>query len=167
MNQALLVIDMQNICVGENHATIFKYDNSTLIKNVNTVISRYNSDNVYYILNIMKNNWISKLAPFKAYEGSYEVELVNDLSVVNNKKFKKYKGDAFSNKNLIQVLRNANVTEIEIVGVDGGGCVARTALGALKEGFHVTLNTNAIGTIFEKKADKLNKKLKSHDVIFK
>lgn len=27
MKKALLVIDMQNVCVGENHATYFKYKN--------------------------------------------------------------------------------------------------------------------------------------------
>lgn len=167
MKKVLLVIDMQNICVGENHTPMFKYDNSTLIKNVNTVISQHDPKNVYYILNIMKYNLISKLAPFKAFEGSYEVELVSNLSVVNNNKFKKYKGNAFSNKELGQALRNANVMEIEIVGVDGGGCVARTAFGALKEGFNVILNTNAIGTTFVKRAKKLNGKLKSQNVIFK
>ena len=38
MKKALLVIDMQNVCVGENHATYFKYDNEILIRTVNEVI---------------------------------------------------------------------------------------------------------------------------------
>ena len=38
VNKALLVIDMQNVCVGENHATYFKYDNEILIRTVNEVI---------------------------------------------------------------------------------------------------------------------------------
>ena len=31
VKKALLVFDMQNVCVGENHATYFKYDNETAI----------------------------------------------------------------------------------------------------------------------------------------
>ena len=30
VKKALLVIDMQNVCVGKNHATYFKYDNALL-----------------------------------------------------------------------------------------------------------------------------------------
>lgn len=39
MNKALLVMDMQNFCVGKNSCDIFKYNNSELIKNVNSIIS--------------------------------------------------------------------------------------------------------------------------------
>ena len=43
MKKALLVIDMQNVCVGEKHATYFKYDNENLIQAVNKVIDENNS----------------------------------------------------------------------------------------------------------------------------
>ncbi len=49
---------------------------------------------------------------------------------------------------------------VEVVGVDGGGCVALTALGAVKEGYKVIVNENAIGTMFAKKRNKYFKKLK-------
>lgn len=166
MKKALLVIDMQNICVGENHSTFFKYDNSVLLGNVNAVIAEYEPENVYYILNIMKDNLISKLAPFKAFDGSDAIELVSGLSIVSNNMYKKYKGDAFSNCTLTQAIKNSGISEIEIVGVDGGGCVGRSALGAIKEGFKVKLNTNAIGTMFIKRADKINQKLKSQGAVF-
>ena len=45
-------------------------------------------------------------------------------------------------------LKKESVDEIEMVGVDGGGCVALTALGACEAGFKVRLNTSAIGTVF-------------------
>ena len=35
MKKALLVIDMQNVCVGNNHAAYFKYNNKELVQNVN------------------------------------------------------------------------------------------------------------------------------------
>lgn len=97
MNKALLVIDMQNICVGENHADMFKYDNKELIQKINKKIQSYDSNNVIYIANIMKKNFINLFAPFKAYEGSEEAQIIDELNVVNDLIIKKYKGDAFSN----------------------------------------------------------------------
>lgn len=38
MKKALLVIDMYNVCIGENHATYFKYNNTDLVEAVNKVI---------------------------------------------------------------------------------------------------------------------------------
>jgi len=164
MKKALLVIDMQNVCVGENHSPFFKYDNSKLIENVNAVISGYEPENVYYIMNIIEDSFINKFAPFKAPDGSKEAELVDSLSVVSGNKFKKYKGDAFSNKELCAALKASEITDVEIVGVDGGGCVALTALGAIREGFNVTINTGSVGTTFVKQATKFNAKLKRKSV---
>ena len=54
MKKALLVIDMQNVCVGEKHATYFKYDNEILIQAVNKVIDENKDNPVIYIKNIMQ-----------------------------------------------------------------------------------------------------------------
>ena len=61
MKKALLVIDMQNVCVGEKHATYFKYDNENLIQAVNKVIDENKDNPVIYIKNIMKKNLINKI----------------------------------------------------------------------------------------------------------
>lgn len=66
MKKALLVIDMQNVCVGESHATYFKYNNDILIQNVNKVIDANENNLVIYIKNIMRRNFINKFAPFQA-----------------------------------------------------------------------------------------------------
>lgn len=161
MRKVLLVVDMQNFAVGKNHAEYFKYDIESLMTSVNKRISQYDEDKVIYIVNIMKNNLINKLAPFKAYEGTVEVELAQGLSVVNNNIFKKYTGDAFKNEELNSYLKNQDIDEVEIVGVDGAGCVAQTAFGAIKNGYKVTLNTECIGTMFTQKVNKLNQKLKA------
>ena len=52
------------------------------------------------------------------------------------------------------------------MGVDGGGCVALTALGAIKEGYSVIVNEKAIGTMFDKNKEKYFKKLREADVKF-
>lgn len=160
MAKAVLVIDMQNVCVGETHAKFFKYSNKNLIASVNKVIKENEVNSIIYILNIMKDNLINRFAPFKAFDGSENAALVNTLEVVSDIFFKKYKGDAFTNPKLKEKLDELNIDEVEVIGVDGGGCVALTALGAIKAGYDVTVNTNAIGTMFHKRANKYNEKLK-------
>lgn len=115
VKKALLVIDMQNVCVGKNHATYFKYDNEILIQTVNEVIDANESNVVVYIKNIMKKNLINKLAPFKAYEGTEEVELVSNLHVVSDYVFIKYEGNAFSNPKLNEFLKAHKIKCVEIV----------------------------------------------------
>lgn len=166
MKKALLVIDMQNVCVGEKHATYFKYDNEILIQAVNKVIDENKDNPVIYIKNIMKKNIINKIAPFQAYEGTEEVELVSSLHVVSDYIFTKYEGNAFSNSKLNEFLKEHHVKCVEVVGVDGGGCVALTALGAIKEGYSVIVNETAIGTMFIKNKEKYFKKLREADVKF-
>ena len=166
MKKALLVIDMQNVCVGEKHATYFKYDNENLIQAVNKVIDENKDNPVIYIKNIMKKNIINKIAPFQAYEGTEEVELVSSLHVVSDYIFTKYEGNAFSNLKLNEFLKEHHVECVEVVGVDGGGCVALTALGAIKEGYSVIVNETAIGTMFIKNKEKYFKKLREADVKF-
>ncbi len=75
MAKAVLVIDMQNICVGDDHAKFFKYNNKELVAAVNKVIKDNEGNPVFYILNIMKDNLINKLAPFKAFDGGENVAL--------------------------------------------------------------------------------------------
>ncbi len=159
MKKAVLVIDMQNVCVGKNRSSYFKYDTDNLLKAVNDVIE-YNKDGlIVYIKNIMKRNFINKFAPFEAYAGTEAVELVDNLKIVSNNVFDKYTGDAFSNPELHKFFSDEKVDVVEIVGVDGGGCVSLTAIGALKNGYKVIMNTKAIGTTFEKNRDKYFKKL--------
>ena len=166
VKKALLVIDMQNVCVGEKHATYFKYDNDVLIQAVNKVIDENRDNLVIYIKNVMKKNLINKLAPFQAYEGSEEVELVSNLCIASNYVFTKYEGNAFSNPKLNDFLKEHNIECVEVVGVDGGGCVALTALGAIKEGYSVIVNESAIGTMFNKNKEKYFKKLREANAKF-
>ncbi len=160
MKKALLVIDMQNVCVGKNHATYFKYNDVDLIEAVNEVIDTNKDNMVIYIKNVMKKNLLNKFAPFHAYEGTEEVELVNNLQITSENIFIKYEGNAFSNPALNEFLKQNEIECVEVVGVDGGGCVALTALGAIKEGYKVIVNESAIGTMFVKNRNKYFKQLK-------
>lgn len=160
MKKALLVIDMQNVCVGKKHASYFKYNNVELIEAVNEIIDTNKDSVVIYIKNVMKKNLLNMFAPFHAYEGTEDVELVNNLNITSKNIFTKYEGNAFSNPALNEFLRQNEVECVEVIGVDGGGCVALTALGAIKKGYKVIVNESAIGTIFVKNRNKYFKQLK-------
>ena len=163
MSKVLLVIDMQEACVGKNHAKFFKYD-SDIITKVNEEIKA--NENIVYIRNLMKNNFINKLAPVHIFDGDKGAELAEDLLKKGNAVFDKYKGDAFSNPQLLEHLHKNNIDTVEVVGVDGGGCVALTALDAIENGFKVIVNTKAIGTMFEKKKDKYFQMLEKKGATF-
>lgn len=156
--KALLVIDMQEVTVGKSHAKYFQYED-TLVPMVNQVIDENKENTVIYIRNIMKKNLINKFAPFQAYEGSKEIELIPELHIVSDHIFDKFTGDAFSNKQLIEFLKENKINKVELIGVDGGGCVSLTALGALQNGYEVVVNTKAIGTMMKQKRDNYFKKL--------
>lgn len=159
MKKALIVIDMQEATVGVNHSKFFKYDNG-ILKRVNSVISKTDASIVIYIRNLMKNNFINKLAPVKVFDGTPQAELAKNLMIVSSNIFSKYNGNAFSNPDFCAFLKSNNIDTLELIGVDGGGCVSLTALGAYENGYQVILNTSAIGTMFETKKDKYYKKLK-------
>lgn len=160
MKKALLVIDMQNFCVGVNHSDYFNYDNDNLINSVNQVIAHNNGNLVIYIQNILIQDEENPFAPFEAYEGTEEVELVEGLLIVSDYVFKKYTGDAFTNPELDVFLKDRAIECVEIIGVDGGGCVPLTALGAIKAGYKVILNEAAIATKFVKNQHKQFKRLR-------
>lgn len=73
------------------------------------------------------------------------------MKIVSENVFDKYAGNAFSNEKLGEFLKENGVREVELIGVDGGGCVSLTAIGAVNAGFKVVLNTAAIGTVFKSK----------------
>lgn len=166
MGKALLVVDMQNAYVGKNHKSMFKYNHEELISNVNERINAYSKDKVFYVVNIMKKNIINKFAPFQVYEGTKEAEIAEEIEVVSDLVFKKYKSNAFTNKALVETLKNNDIYEVEVIGVDGGGCVANTALGAIENGFKVTINRKAVGTIITTNIKTLNKKLEEKGARF-
>lgn len=142
--KALLVIDMQEVTVGKNHSKRFRYDDD-IIEKVNSVIEQ--NGFVVYIRNLFKDNLINRLAPVKCFDGTAEAELAEGLKIVSEHRFDKFAGNAFSNEELAPFLKKNGCDTVELVGVEGGACVAITAVGALNTGFKAILNTSAIGTM--------------------
>lgn len=155
MKKALLVIDMQNVSVGEDHASYFKYDCERLIGAVNGVIDENSGNLVIYVKNVMKRNLITRfLYPFHSYPGTVEAELVSGLKIVSGHVIEKYSQDAFSSERLRQLLDENQIECVEVVGVDGGACVSATAVGAVKAGYEVTVRKDAVGTMFVSRMKK-------------
>ena len=90
--------------------------------------------------------------------------------ITKNKKsdivFSKYRGDAFSNPKLFKYLKIQDIDAIEIIGLDGAGCIFKTALGALNNNLKVIINTTAVDTMFKNRQKRLLKLLKQKGVIF-
>lgn len=129
--KALLVIDMQEkyfINQGYDRNLVYKVN-----KRIDEAIE--NKELIVYILNFGKR---------KIDLDSYE--FVAGLKVVNEFILSKTSPDAFTNPNLATLLKEKNVDEVEVVGIDGNVCVYKTSLGAKKNGFKVVRNEACTAT---------------------
>lgn len=69
--------------------------------------------------------------------------------------YPKNKGDALSNSKLVSFLKGNNIKSVNIVGLFAEGCVAATAIGALRRDFIVTVVEDAVaGASDEKRKQK-------------
>lgn len=132
--KCLLVIDMQEDYVGNNrNKKIYPYDDKKLIANINKKISEYPDEMVFYIINRF---WWESVKT--------EKRLVDGLAVVSNNIYEKKKKSCFSNKELLEYIKEMNIKTIELIGVDGNYCVRCSALEGLKE-FDILFDLNCIG----------------------
>lgn len=152
----LLIIDMQEDYTGENrNRKRFPYDIDPLIDNVNNRIDSYSREHIVYI----KNQFFWE--PPKR-----EKSLSKGMNVVSNQIFTKRNNNSFKNIEFASFLRERNVTELEIIGIDGNYCVKATAIAASKAGYEVFLNENCIGIADAKKYRKSKMKMKRIGVRF-
>ena len=147
---------MQEDYTGENrNRKRFPYDIEPLIDNVNHRINSYSREHIVYI----KNQFFWE--PPKR-----EKSLSKGMNVVSNQIFTKRNNNSFKNIEFANFLREKNVTELEIIGIDGNYCVKATAIAASKAGYKVFLNENCIGIADTKKFRKSKMKMKRIGVRF-
>lgn len=152
----LLIIDMQEDYTGENrNRKRFPYDIEPLIDNVNNRIDSYSREHIVYIKN--QFFWESP---------KREKSLSKGMNVVSDQIFTKRNNNSFKNIEFANFLREKNVTELEIIGIDGNYCVKATAIVASKAGYKVFLNENCIGIADTKKFRKSKMKMKRIGVRF-
>lgn len=146
MADCLLVIDMQADYVGKNKL----HANPQLVTAVNQKIAAYPADCVIYIVN--RFFWDLTKKPKDFTQG---------LSVVSDSIFEKRRASGLTNLALLNFLKNSKSQALELIGVDGNGCIRATALAAAKAGFQVSLDLSCIGaankTAFQRTQEKCQK----------
>ena len=126
--KALLVIDIQKEYVK-------KYKDS-LVSDINVRIQQaiQNQELVVYVKNVRN---------LKSGKESYE--FAEGLNVCSSYCIYKEKASVFSDHTLIEILQQNNISAIEIIGIDGNCCVARSAIDAKKLGYQVIVPCNYVG----------------------
>jgi len=81
-----------------------------------------------------------------ALESSPGASFDRRLRLVSSHRFEKPFSDAFSSPPFEALIVKQNIGELYLVGLDGAGCVDRTARGAMRRGLSVTLIEDAIAT---------------------
>jgi len=170
MKKALLVIDAQEDFIGEQrNKEKFNYEDlDELIKNINDNINTYekNMDEVIYIANVLPSNFLNKKFFPYGITGSQGAKFDKRIKIVSENYFEKQVGNAFKNNNLVKFIKDNQISEVELAGVDGIKCVFRTAKGAREIGLKVTLLSDSVGTINPDKFVKVTEKLKASGVAY-
>ncbi len=167
MNKALLVIDVQEDIIGENHHKRFKYENrEQLIANINKSIEDYHKKGyaIIYVAEVLPRTPVHKLIAGCLIKGTEGVKLAKDLKVVTDYYFEKRKASALSNRKLCKLIDEKKIDKLVLCGFDESACVSATAKAAAFERFKVNIIKNSVGTINLKKTKKLREKLKKAGV---
>jgi len=167
MKKALLVIDLQNDYFWEHRKVKFAYDTEKIISTVNNLIKQYQNEghDIIYIKHIIQNNPINRKLFGFSIRGTEGAELYSGLDIISTYHFEKLLPNAFSAKKLKEFVKEKQYDTVSICGIDEGGCVSATALGALQNGLVVEMLTAGIATYFpDETIEKLRNKLKAKGV---
>ena len=169
MDTALLVLDIQKDFISNQaRISVAKHQIEPMLEKVNTIINQYNSRGipVLYIGNEFESHqWVvNLLGKNAARKGSQGAELDERLLIVNDLYFPKNKANALSNDELVSYLNANSVKQIVIVGLFTEGCVTATALGSKRKNFKVTVVSDAVASLNDKKRVKALNALSSQGV---
>lgn len=169
MDTALLVLDIQKDFIGEQaRMSVEKHQIEPMLEKVNTIINQFNSRgiSVVYIGNEFETHqWVVNFfGKNAAQKGSQGAELDERLLIVNDLYFPKNKANALSNDELVSYLNANSVKQIVIVGLFTEGCVMATALGCRNKKFTVTVVSDAVASLNDKKRIKALNALRSKGV---
>lgn len=136
MKKALMVLDLQNGILEQG-------DFSIITQKINELISEYDKsdDEVIFFRHINKDEEDNHLY----YENHYNIDII-----CNTEKYlvlDKDQPSAFSNPNLVEILKSKKVEHIVIVGFNTEYCCLFTAINAHHEGYKVTFIEDATGTV--------------------
>ena len=73
-------------------------------------------------------------------------DLSDDLLLVSDLVYEKKRPSAFSSRAFVEKIKALKATELEIIGVDGASCIAKTAMDAVKHGYKTEIIKSCVGT---------------------
>jgi nicotinamidase-related amidase len=143
---ALLVLDLQEGYAGTDlRQPVTAPPPGGLIATVNRLIENATENNreVVYVRQVFSNNLFVRM-----HGGRRVGKVIIDRRItrINTNDFEKNRTDAFSNRQLEQLLIDRQVNELYLVGVDAAYCVYYTALGAINRGYRVYVVRDAVAT---------------------
>lgn len=156
--RALIVVDMQNDYLWDLRMPKFSYDTPSLVDAVNGAIRYYASQHydVFYILEVVPNNFAMKKLVGFSLAGTPGAELFDGLEIVSDQMYEKQLPDAFSAKDFKLKMQRSYYTEAVVCGLDLCGCAGATAKGARANGMKSSLLLPATGCRFpEAKQQKM------------
>lgn len=159
--RALIVVDMQNDYLWPQRMPKFSYNTAALVDAVNQAIAYYQSMiyDVFYISEIIPNNFFTQRVFGFSLEGTPGAELYQGLNIVSQNFYAKQMPDTFSNADFKRKMQREYYTEAVVCGLDLCGCAGATAKGARNCGMKSTLLLGATGCRFP--AEKQQKMLAS------
>ncbi len=163
--KALLVIDIQEDYTGTTAKPPFPYkDSARLITTVNKLIEEASKKDILILyirqeFDSFSGKAFSKLVGHgTAIKGRPGTEFDKRINIVSCHSFTKPMPDAFTNPELEVFLKEHEVKELYLVGLDAAGCVYFTAKGALKRGYGVSIIKEGIVLLAEEKWNRLLEK---------
>ncbi|MGN1304654.1 MAG: isochorismatase family protein [Oscillospiraceae bacterium] len=89
------------------------------------------------------------------------------LLVKTDNVFCKEQADLFSSEELLAFLKSKNISDVEIIGIDGNSCISASAKGAIKKGYVVSVDLDCIGVANPLRFEKTKETLSVMGVILK
>lgn len=141
--KALVVIDIQND-ITKNYKEV--------IDNINSAVD-WAAGNDIPVLYIRHENLSNGTRTFKPNtRGS---ELADDLKIVSEHIFTKYKGNTLSSEAFADFVQKNEITEFYLTGADACACVKSTCYNLLKAGYKVTTIADCITSYDKRKLGEM------------
>lgn len=148
--KALLIVDIQE-------SYFSKYDVSLLEKiNKRILEAQEQKQEIIYIKNTKRLR-----------SGLITDDFACGLLVKTDNVFCKDQADLFSSEELLAFLKTQNISDVEIIGIDGNSCISASAKGAIKKGYVASINLNCIGVANPLRFEKTKETLSVMGVILK
>jgi nicotinamidase/pyrazinamidase len=146
--RALLVVDIQEDYTGPHARNRFK-DQERLIETTNRLLA--NADKLGLKVVYIRNEWsgflMGLLSGGMNKPGAPGTQMdARLIRVPGGVELPKGRGDAFSNPELDAFLRDNQVNQLVVVGLDAAYCVKATTLGARNRGYRVTVVGDGVAT---------------------